>query len=80
MVLRQGIIYTEPSAESRNMGYLCTSAQFEEKFTPPPTPYELMEKFNELSAKLDAIQALLEPKMLDKAKPAAKKMEIRGLQ
>lgn len=69
MELDNGELYYGPPAEDIQKGLFCTSGQFDKKYL---SDRELMiDLFNKLSARIDAIYEELQPKVLDK--PAIRK-------
>ena len=66
MVLdEKGFLWFNPSAKSLATGLLCTSDQFDEKYLSPDRTF-MLEQFNKLSAKIDAVYEELRPPTLDK--------------
>jgi hypothetical protein len=64
MNLDKGMIYACVPQGDIERGFLCTSAQFDEKYVSPHD--QLLAQFNKLAAKVDAIYEELRPAKLDK--------------
>ena len=76
MVLdEQGLLWTIPRERHFATGLLCASDQLDEKYLSPDRAF-MLELFNKLSAKIDAVYEELRPPTLDKPILKKPKSEI----
>lgn len=78
-VAMDGQLTTKPTPETFNTGFICTKEQLGCKPDQPGAPHLplTVQNFNELAARLQAIEAELKPKVLDKP-PFTKPGSVTG--